>query len=251
MEYFFLLDKHLPEGVGINMYGPEHIIWLVVGAVICVLLCMIYRGMDKNGRYRLGLSVSGAIVFLEAFRIAAQIITGVFNATYLPLHLCGLAVYFTLIHAISGNALLGDVLYGICMPSAICALVFPDWIRYPILNMQSIQSFLAHILLASYPIMRMAGGDLRPAAKRLPKCLLFIMAFAVPMYFLNKLLGTNFFFLNWPSPGSPLELFEKPLGNPGYILGYIPMLAAIWLILYIPVEIIRWVKNSRVQKVLR
>lgn len=244
MEYFFLLDKYLPEGVGIEMYGPEHIAWLAAGVVICALLCILYRRMDKSGRRRLGLAVSGSIIFLEAFRIAAQIICGVFNVHYLPFHLCGLAVYFTIIHALSGNELLGEVLYGICMPSAVCALVFPDWIRYPILNMQSIQSFLVHILLASYPLMRIAGGDMRPNAKRLPRCLLFILAFAVPMYFLNKLIGTNFFFLNWPSPGSPLELFAGPLGNPGYILGYIPMLGAVWLILYLPIELARRIKKT-------
>jgi uncharacterized membrane protein YwaF len=125
------------------------------------------------------------------------------------------------------------------MPSAIAALLFADWLQYPIFNIQSIQSFSIHILLMSYPIMRISGGDLRPQAKVLPKCLLLIIVIAIPLYSLNKLLNTNFFFLNWPSPGSPLELFADLWGNPGYIAGIFIIIAALWLILYLPIELLR------------
>ena len=237
MEHFFLLDRHLPEGVGIRMYGPEHILWLIAGVVICVLLCLYYRRQDTPHRKRLTQGLALFILFLEVFRIAAQIIAGVFRADYLPLHLCALSTFLTLIHAFRGGKLLDNILYGLCMPSAIAALIFSDWLQYPVLNIQSIQSFLIHIMLMSYPVMRMSGGDLRPQAKVLPKCLLLIIVIAVPLYFLNKLLNTNFFFLNWPSPGSPLEIFEGLWGNPGYIFGIFIIIAALWLLLYLPVEL--------------
>jgi hypothetical integral membrane protein (TIGR02206 family) len=237
MEYFLLLDRHLPEGVGIEMYGPEHIGWLSAGIVICVLLCFFYRRLDAPHRTRFARVMALFILFLEMFRIAVQIIAGVFRADYLPLHLCALGTFFTVIHAFTGSKLLDNILYGLCMPSAIAALVFSDWLQYPILNIQSIQSFLIHIMLMSYPIIRMSGGDLRPQAKMLPKCLLLIIAIAIPLYLLNKWLNTNFFFLNWPSPGSPLEIFAELWGNPGYILGIFIIIAALWLLLYLPVEL--------------
>jgi len=239
MEYFFLLDKYLPEGVGIKMYGLEHISWLIAGVIICVALCFRYRRFDAPRRKRLAQGLALFILFLELFRIIMQIIAGVFRADYLPLHLCAFTVFFTLIHAFRGGKLLDNMLYGLCMPSAIAALLFADWLRYPILNIQSIQSFLIHIMLMSYPIMCISGGDLHPQAKMLPKCLLLIIVIAVPLYFLNKLLNTNFFFLNWPSPGSPLELFAGIWGNPGYILGLFIILAALWFILYLPIELLR------------
>jgi hypothetical integral membrane protein (TIGR02206 family) len=237
MEYFFLLDKHLPEGVGIDAFGPEHTAWLIASVFVCVLLCLYYRRLAAPRRRRFATGLAFAILFLELFRIAAQVIAGVFTAKYLPLHLCALATYLTLIHAFTGSKLLGNILYGLCMPAAIAALVFSDWLQYPVLNIQSIQSFLIHILLMSYPVMLMSGGDLRPRAKMLPKCLLFIIVIAVPLYFLNKVLDTNFFFLNQPSPGSPLELFAGLWGNPGYIFGIFIIIAVLWLLLYLPVEL--------------
>ena len=237
MEYFFLIDRHLPEGVGIQMYGPAHILWMIAGIIVCVLLCLYYRRQGAPRRKCLARYLALFILFLELFRIAAQIIAGVFRADYLPLHLCALSTFLTLIHAFRGGKLLDNILYGLCMPSAIAALIFSDWLQYPVLNIQSIQSFLIHIMLMSYPVMRMSGGDLRPKAKMLPKCLLFIIAIAVPLFFLNKLLHTNFFFLNWPSPGSPLEFFSGLWGNPGYIFGIFIIIAVLWLILYLPVEL--------------
>ena len=248
MEYFFLIDRHLPEGLGIQMYGPEHISWLIAGVIVCIILSMCYWRLGEHGRMRLARAVALFILFLELFRIAAQIIAGVFRADYLPLHLCALATVFTVIHAFKGGRLLDNMLYGLCMPSAIAALVFSDWLQYPVLNIQSIQSFTIHIMLMSYPIMRMAGGDLRPQAKMLPKCLLLIIAIAIPLFFLNKLLNTNFFFLNWPSPGSPLEIFAGLWGNPGYIFGIFIIIAVLWLLLYTPVEIISRRTHAEAQR---
>lgn len=251
MEYFFFLDKHLPEGVGIEMYGPEHLIWLAAGAALWVTLCVVYRRQQPKARRKMALAVALIILGLETLRIVMQTAAGVFNRTYLPLHLCGLATYFVIFHALrgmssagwsaKGNVLLGEVLYSFCMPGAICALVFLDWTRYPVLNIQSIQSFSIHVFLVAYPVMLVAGGDIRPSAKRLPQCLLFIAVLAVPIYILNKIIGTNYFFLNEPSPGSPLELFAG-LGNPGYLLGYLPIIGAAWLLLYLPLELWRRVR---------
>jgi len=88
-------------------------------------------------------------------------------------------------------------------------------------------------------MMLFFGGKIKPGARRLPYCFLFLVAISVPIYFFDKRIDANFLFLNWPSPGSPLVWFEKWLGNPGYILGYIPMAAVVWTTLYLPVELKR------------
>ena len=44
----------------------------------------------------------------------------------------------------------------------------------------------------------------------------------------------NFFFLNYPSPGSPLVLFEQIAGNPGYIALTLLLVLVVWIILYLP-----------------
>jgi uncharacterized membrane protein YwaF len=94
--------------------------------------------------------------------------------------------------------------------------------------------FTVHALLVAYPLSQVIAGEMRPEPKYLPRCLAILACCAVPIFFLNRALGTNYMFLMWPSPGSPLEWFASFLGVPGYLLGYLPMLAVIWLLLYLP-----------------
>ncbi|MCL2080604.1 MAG: TIGR02206 family membrane protein [Oscillospiraceae bacterium] len=239
MENFFLLGENLPPEIGIQMYGPEHLIWLAAGAAVCAALSLIYRGKPQSGRRRMGLVIAVIITALQLWRIIFQINAGIFSLDYLPFHLCDVVQALVLVHAIRGGTLTGEFLYCLGLPGALSALAFPDWTRYPILNIQSLQSFITHILLCAYIIMTVAGGDVRPEIKRLPKCVLMLLAFGAPVYIFNKVFGTNFFFANWPSPGSPLEPFEAFLGNPGYLLGVIPLLAVIWTFLYLPFVLAR------------
>ena len=82
--------------------------------------------------------------------------------------------------------------------------------------------------------MLTAGGDVVPDEKRLPKCFACLACTAAVLYVFNQCFGTNYMFLAYPSPGSPLEFFAAKLGNPGYIAGYLPIIAAVWLLLYLP-----------------
>ena len=119
------------------------------------------------------------------------------------------------------------------MPGALAALLFPDWSYYPALHFMTVCSFALHILVFCTILMQVPGRDIRPDVESLPQCLGIMLAIAIPVYVFDVLTNTNYLFLNWPSPGSPLELFAF-LGRPGYLLGYIPLIAVVWLFLYPP-----------------
>ena len=234
MEYFFTLEDKLPAGVGFSHFGGAHIAWLAFAAALIAALCIAYRRAPEDGRTRWRHGLGWAVLVCEALKdinLAAQ---GNFNRWYLPLHLCGLAVFFTFAHSRRPGKTVGNFLYACCMPGAAFALLTPDWVAFPPLSYHSIVGFTVHALLMTYPIMLVAGGDLRPEAKYLPRCFGILVCCAVPIYLFNRAFGTNYMFLMWPSPGSPLEWFASLLGNPGYLLGYFPMLAVIWLLLYLP-----------------
>ena len=129
---------------------------------------------------------------------------------------------------------MGEFLYGVCMPGAAFALLFPDWTAYPAFSYHSIVGFLVHTLLVGYPLMLVCGGGLRPDPRRLPRCLAMLAALAAAVYVFDRAAQANYMFLLLPAPGSPLEWFARRLGNPGYLLGYVPMLAGVWVVLYLP-----------------
>ena len=231
---FFALDKDLPPDAGFELFGKEHIFWLCFAAAVIIALCLLYRSKDEKGRKKLRIFMGCAVLFLEFAKDINHIVQGCMDVYCLPLHLCGLAVFFTFFDSLKPGKTVGNFLYSTCMPGAIFALVTPDWTYFPPFCYHSIVGFLVHTLLPAYPLMLLSGGDLKREAKRLPWCFLILVGLAIPIYFFDKHFYANYMFLIVPAPGSPLEWFESFLGNPGYLLGYLPMLFGAWLLLYLP-----------------
>lgn len=244
MEYFFYVDKNLPEGVGISLYGKEHIAWLLSAAAACLLLGLLAGRLSGRRVKKLEWVMCGLIFASELLRMGMLLSAGYSIPEVLPLHMCGLSIFIVLWHVASGSKLAAELMYCLGMPGALCALLFPNWTHYPALNLLSINSVFVHILLAAYPIVLLSSGELRPNPRLLPKCFACLAGAAVPVYVFDKLTGMNYFFLNWPSVESPLELFARYLGNPGYILGFFPLIGIVWLLLYIPVILYRRLRKN-------
>ena len=232
MERFFDFSIG-PEAEGFGLFSAVHGIYLAAAALSALLLCLFYRRSGAEKRRRLRLVLASSALALELLRAVLLMISGNYTIGRLPLHLCAIAVYLSFFHALRGGRLTGQFLYAFCMPGALAALLFPDWSYYPGLHFMTVCSFALHILVFCTILMQVAGRDIRPDIKSLPQCLGIMLAIAIPVYVFDILTNTNYLFLNWPSPGSPLELFAF-LGRPGYLLGYIPLIAGVWIILYLP-----------------
>ena len=232
MERFFDFSIG-PEAEGFGLFSAVHGIYLAAAALSALLLCLFYRRSGAENRRRLRLVLASSALALELLRAVLLMISGNYTIGRLPLHLCAIAVYLSFFHALRGGRLTGQFLYAFCMPGALAALLFPDWSYYPGLHFMTVCSFALHILVFCMILMQVAGRDIRPDIKSLPQCLGIMLAIGIPVYVFDILTNTNYLFLNWPSPGSPLELFAF-LGRPGYLLGYIPLIAGVWIILYLP-----------------
>ena len=233
-EYFFTTEEQLPPGVGFTLFGREHLLWLLICLTLTATLCLFYRRGSPRGRARFRRALGLAIFGCELARDANLVIQGVFSVYYLPLHLCGLAVFLTLWHSLRPGETLANLLYSTCMPGALFAVLFPDWTAFPAFSYHSIVGFTVHALLIAYPLSQVLGGDFCPDARRLPRCLLWLLGMALPVYLFDRAVEANYMFLLHPSDGSPLVWLASFLGTPGYLLGYIPMIALIWLALYLP-----------------
>ena len=229
--FFDFTIKYDAEGFG--LYGVGHFLWLAIFAAMTAAFALIYRRASAGGRKAMRMTVAFTALLIELLRAVLLMRAGEYTVFRLPLHLCGLAVYIGVFHALTENKLTGQFLCAFCMPGALCALLFPDWTYYPFVHFMTLSSFILHILLVDYTLMQILGGELRPDIRRAPACLGIMLLLAAPVYALNKLWGTNYMFLNWPSEGSPLEWFAF-LGRPGYLVGYLPLLAIAWTPIYLP-----------------
>ena len=66
---------------------------------------------------------------------------------------------------------------------------------------------------------------------------------AVPIFIFNLIFDTNFMFLMEAEAGNPLYLFEQMWGN--HLYGFPIIIAAIIVVMYVPVELIRKVKTRK------
>lgn len=230
---FFRVEGDGLRSRGFGMFSCGHIAWLAAGVIFALIMCRAYLAAPDAARRRLRRGVALSALAVELSRAALLALAGLYGVDRLPLHLCALAVYVSAWHALRGGELTGQFLYAFCMPGALAALLFPDWRVYPLVSFLTFAGFAGHFLIVTYVVMQVLAGDIVPDIRRAPACLLLMLALAVPVFIFDRLTETNYMFLNYPSPGSPLEWFSF-LGRPGYILGYFPLIAAVWTVIYAP-----------------
>lgn len=242
MLVFFMSKDTVPEGVGFSTFGVGHLIWLVGIIAAIILATVIYKRLDEKGRKIMRLAVGGIILFLEISKNFYHIIMGEFSYGYLPFHLCGINILLIAFDMIKPTKIVRNFLYYFSIAGATLALVFPNWTQLPFWNFSCLHSFSIHGFLVMYPILLIAGGELTPDVKTMPKCIGLLVLMAIPIYFMNMAWDTNFMFLMHPDKGNPLELFEKLLGS--HLWGFPILLPVVMGIMYIPILILKKIRSK-------
>ena len=241
MEYFWYTSDNIPKGLGFSHFGGLHLAWLAAFVVITVLSCFSYRRMGQKGRGILKKTAACLLIADELFKLIPMLILGTFRVAYLPFQLCSMNIFLIVYHAWKPGKLLDNFLYAVCIPGALAALLFPTWTKLPAVNYMCIHSFTVHILLAMYPIVLTAAGEIQPQLKELPKSLLLLVVLACFALVLNLLWGTNFMFLMRADKGNPLYWFGQHWGS--HLLGFPVIIAAVAVALYTPWEVLRKIKK--------
>lgn len=245
MELFWQTTGTIKKGYGFSHFDHTHLLWLAAFLVIAVACSLVYKKCSEKGRRNMRYIFAALLLADELFKIIGLVTHGNYNPNYLPLHLCSINIILITLHAIKPNRVLGQYLYAIGIPATLMALIFPSWTKLPFLNFMHLHSFTVHILLAVYPIMITFGGDVKPRAKDIPKCLALLIGMAIPVYFLNLVLDTNFMFLMEADKGNPLYIFEQIFGH--HEIGFPILAAAVLVAMYVPLEVYRKIKNKRTE----
>ena len=217
-------------------FGREHRAWLIICLLLGIGLIRTHRLLARDGRMRRRLDIAVAMappVFL-AIHIASMLVYGVFNASCLPLHICNLCELLAAGFALTGNESSGTVLYGVGSVGSLAALLFPGWTYAPALSLPSVCGFMEHLLVLLFIIMKLRDKSIRPDFRQLWQPIAFTGAYAVAVYPVNKLYGTNFAFINWAPPDTPLALWERLHGDPGYLAIYALAFIALEIALFLP-----------------
>lgn len=242
---FFLTKDTVPEGVGFSTFGTTHLLWLLAIVIIWFTGIFIYLKSADNKRRIMRIVVGCIVVFLELSKDLVDLLRGDLTAGNLPLHLCGINILLIAFDLFKESKINRNFLYYFCIPGALLALLFPNWTVLPCFNFSHIHSFLIHAFLVLYPLMLVCSGELSPEIKMMPKCILLLILMAIPIYFVNLVLDTNFMFLMEPETGNPLGLFEKYLGS--HLWGFPVLLPLVMLLMYLPILISSKLKKKSIE----
>lgn len=122
----------------------------------------------------------------------------------LPLHLCGLSALAALALGLGAGGIALNFLWYLGMPGALLALLFPAPALSRYQALLNISYVVTHALILILPVLSMATGRM-PRAHFAADMMILLQMIAVPVFFVNRALGTDFMFLSAPPANTPLE----------------------------------------------
>lgn len=231
-QYYFTYWDDLPSDIGFDIFGKTHMIWLAGITLVIIVSCICFLKCSSDRQRKILRRLALFMLIMEAYKDCVLFFTGHMSVQYLPLHLCGMAIFAEALFVFFPCTFLGELICVVCLPGAAAALLFPDWSRYPTINFMNLHGFILHTILILFPILVMISGKYTPKLRNIYMPLLFFAVTAPVIYRINVCQGINFMFLNRPSAGSPFETVYANGGYAGYLLVYGATVLAVILIMY-------------------
>ena len=218
-----------------------HLIILGIIPVFITALVYLTHKLSKENAGRLIRAFSTLALCCEGLQDILLTIEGGNILDYLPLHLCNLGLFINVIASFTRGKVRGffaEVSLVLIAPGSIFALITPDWNYRPLLSWLPLMCFFTHTLVVAIPVMMYVNGWCRPVFRHIWYPYAFLIAVTIPIYTLDKVLNRNYMFLLRPISGTPLAWLASFMGNPGYLIGVLIMLALVLLVVYSALHII-------------
>jgi len=249
-QYFFTYDSEIPVGLAVKNFSVTHLAWLAVTFLFIFLAVLFYRRQSAAVRKKLLRGTALSIAALELVRTVWLLAVGHYELyRHLPLHLCGVMILVDFLAVYTNRRFFKEFAYAAGLPGAAMALITPEPSGYPLWNIQSLQSIVIHALLVLVPLFLIVGDDFRPSLRMLPWNFAALTSLAAFCFGINFLLNSNYMFVRFAPLDTPIALFDKWVGWPGYIGLMLVLVFAFWLLMYLPWEIIAWRKKAKQKNV--
>ena len=215
---------------GYPLFSKTHRIVMAGLGIGFTVAVRCFRKADQQKRQNILKNVSHVPLTLEVIQDMTLVAEHKMNAQYLPLHLCGQAMFLEPLHAGMkdgrGKKELGNMIYSLFLPSAAMALVFPGWNNLPVMNGISLKKYTAHFFLVLYGILIREDGQIHLEKKTFLEDLIYLYGVALLLWPFNNRFHTNYLYTH--EPVDPLRWIWDRYGKKTYIL--IMMTAGIVLI---------------------
>ena len=193
-------------------------------AVACILAAVLVG--NEVGRWVYGLATVSAREFLVNF---------------LPLHVCGVAIFLTAFALLTRNALAYETAYYWGLAGTVQALLTPD-LKAGFPSYDFMRYFIAHGGIVTGVLFATWGMRMRPRRSSILRTVIITHVFAAIVAAADVLLGANYMFLCRPAD-APTVFFFLPW--PWYIVFLDGVGIAMILLLYTPFPIADSLRRRR------
>lgn len=230
----------ISEGtIGFPLFGAFHLSWLGFFVIFGI---SFYKTFQEKGKLYFYLPMIPLV--LKIIRVTSLLVTNQFySLEEIPLHLCNISLVIYFIYALTRWEGFKNYIFGVALPAAFVALLFPGFGNLPSFSYYTFESFVTHGILVIYPLYLLKMGEIKPNPRRLPLLLVILILGAFPIHFVNVWLGTNFCYIEAPLEGTPLMLLE-PIFRVPYQYGLIILLIGTWIVVYGLYFFIREIKKN-------
>lgn len=198
--------------VGFEFYGRYHFACIFIIFIFAIIL---YKPWNNNKNFRKVFAIMP--IALEIIRLIMVLITGHYDSSYLPFHLCLFGAQFMALDVFFESKFIKASLFFLFMPAGILSLITPGWNNVNKYSYVAIISWIIHGVNSFYPIYLVISKEYKPNLKDIIYPVIFIIIILPIIKVLNKKLSANYFFIEEPYIGSPLEAIKNVF--PNYILG--------------------------------
>ena len=133
--FWLYTEKALAErpGVGFELYSKGHLIWLLALAIASIIVIPIYLRASDRKQLKIRKIFACGLAISEIVKDIIIVIIGAPLLGYLPLHLCGYAIFFLLADAyLPKQKITGQMIAYAFGPGALMALLFCSWTMLPL-----------------------------------------------------------------------------------------------------------------------
>ena len=214
-------------------FGLQH--WLATGIAVGagVLLPVLLRRFASPQGKELARKIIAVLLFADVGLgpVVSASVYGLPLQHHLPLHLCGISGILGAIMLWFRSFRLYEVVYFWGIGGVLAALLTPDLQRaFP--HPFFVVFFLSHGLAFAAVMFATVVMGFRPRAASLAIVLATTAAYALLVYPVNLLLGSNYLFLvQKPAQPSPLDFFGP---WPWYLAGLVALAVGVCVALYLP-----------------
>jgi hypothetical integral membrane protein (TIGR02206 family) len=216
---------------GFTFLSMAHVVTFILFFLTCFLF-VYYRKKLFSYQYIVKWTLFITLIVCEVSFHLWLILTNQWEVADLPLQLCSLSTFLSLYLFLKPNQKVFNLLFFIGLLPAILSMVTPD-IVYQFPHFRFLKYFLHHSAIPLAVLYFILFEGYRVPRKAVLTSFLTLNVIAVPVFFLNIWLDTNFFFLASPSETETLLSFFgsgimyyinlEIVGIIVFIITYIPM----------------------------